>query len=65
MKNKERNLKLLLKCISYIKLEDSNYLEMIKTFKSLGFTNKELLQFNIRDLDIEKDLDYNEIIKNQ
>ena len=45
-----REKDLLLKCIDYINSDISSYSDMIDTFKKIGFTDKELYIYKIKDL---------------
>ena len=56
-KNKNRNYELLCKCIDYIDEHIESYSNMIDTFKKLGFTDEELEEFNIRNYDLEEELE--------
>lgn len=48
-----REKDLLLKCIDYIDSDISSYSDMLDTFKEIGFTDKELYLYNIRDINFE------------
>ena len=36
------------------------YFETIEIFKKIGFTDEELIEFNVKDLDFEKELEMSE-----
>ena len=52
----DRKSTLLKSCISYIDTSISSYSDMLETFKNIGFTDKELLYYGIRDLDFEEEI---------
>ena len=58
MKDRKRIEELLNACISYIDSHIESYSDMIDTFKELGFTDDELIEFNIRDYVFEKEFNY-------
>ena len=51
-----REQELLNKCITYIWEHVENYYDMIDTFKKLGFTEKELVDYDLRDYYVEEQL---------
>ena len=55
---KDRQEELLYSCIGYIMEVVNSYSETLEVFKRLGFTDEELLDYEIRDLDTEKEIDY-------
>ena len=48
-----REKDLLLECISYIDSNISSYYDMLDTFKEIGFTDKELYLYGIKDINFE------------
>ena len=54
----KRQEELLMKCISYICEHIESYSDMIDSFKRLGFTEQELIDYDIRDFDFESEVDY-------
>ncbi len=56
MGKNNRHYELLKHCIEYIDEHISSYSDMIDTFKRLGFTDDELIEFDIRDFDLESEL---------
>lgn len=55
---KDRQEDLLYSCIGYIMEIVNSYSETLEVFKRLGFTDEELLDYGIRDLDTEKEIEY-------
>lgn len=55
---KDRQEELLYGCIGYIMEIVNSYSETLAVFKRLGFTDEELLNYEIRDLDTEKEIEY-------
>jgi len=51
-----REQELLNKCITYIWEHIESYSDMINTFKKLGFTEKELVDYDLRDYNFEEEL---------
>ena len=56
----ERYEELLCTCISYIDENIESYTEMLDTFRKLGFSEEELDYFEIRDYNLEMDLEEQE-----
>lgn len=56
----ERCEELLCACISYIDENIESYTEMLDTFRKLGFSEEELDYFEIRDYNLEMDLEEQE-----
>ena len=56
----KRKEELLIACIDYIWEHISNYEDMLDAFRHIGFTEEELIEYSLRDLDLESELGDNE-----